>query len=152
MKRLESPVCPCCDCEVRPARVGIARFFCPFCRCEYGHNFWHWLVGLTLLAGAGYVSWKVLNMAFTAGFTLEWQAKLFLTVIGAFGLTWPIVGMIPRYRVIVPGDPPGVSTPISMPPKRVVGAIVSPRNDHFRNKSNPFARRSSRVARPAKDY
>jgi len=126
MKRLEYPICPCCDCEVLPARVGLGRYFCPFCRCEYGHNCWHWLAGVPLLAGAGFGTWMILNEAFSAGFELSWQAKLFLTVVGAFGFTWPIIGMIPRYRILRPGDPPSVSTPIMVPPKRVVGAMISP--------------------------
>lgn len=106
MKRIEYPICPCCECEVRPARAGFGRFLCPFCHCEYRHNFWHWLVGLSLLGAAGFGMWKVLGRALSAGFALPWQAQLLGTVVGAFLLAWPVIGLIPRYTVSRPGNPP----------------------------------------------
>ena len=101
------------------------------------------------------MTWKILNLAFSAGFTLSWQAKLFFTVVGAFSIAWPIVGLVPRYRIIQPGDPPTVSNPISVPPKRSMGAIVSPKARGSRNKPGSQIRRGaapSVVTRPKKDY
>jgi hypothetical protein len=116
MKRLEYPVCPCCECEVRPTRAGLGRFACPFCACEYRHSFLHWFVGLSLLGGAGFGMWKILGKALSAGFTLPWQAQLLGTVIGAFLLTWPVIGLVPRYKVVKPGNPPQPSSPVSNRP------------------------------------
>ena len=113
MKRIEYPICPCCECEVKPARAGLGRFLCPFCNCEYRHNFWHWFVGLSLLGAAGFGMWKVLGKALSAGFTLPWQAQLLGTVIGAFLLTWPVIGLIPRYTVARPGIPPKAPPPVA---------------------------------------
>jgi len=110
MKRIEYPICPCCECEVKPVRAGLGRFLCPFCHCEYRHNFWHWSVGLSLLVGVGFGIWKVLGKALSAGFTLPWQAQLLGTVIGAFLLTWPVIGLIPRYKTVKPGNPPQPSS------------------------------------------
>jgi hypothetical protein len=111
MKRLEYPICPSCECEVKPNRLGLGRFLCPFCNCEYRHNIWHWIVGLSLLGGAGLGVWIVLGKALSAGFTLPWQAQLLGTVVGAFLFTWPIIGLIPRYKAVKPGSPPKVSSP-----------------------------------------
>jgi hypothetical protein len=109
MKRLEYPVCPCCECEVNPTRAGLGRFLCPFCDCECRHSFLHWFVGLTLLGGAGFGMWKLLGKALSAGFTLPWQAQLLGTVIGASSDT---AGHRPdpRYKVVKPGSPPQPSS------------------------------------------
>lgn len=115
-------VCPCCECEVAPARSDYGNLSCSFCACEFRHNAWHWLVGLALLGGAGYGLWLLLGRAFSASFALSWPFRLLFSVAGAFLAAWPIIGLIAPYRIVKRGEPP---KPMPLPqPKAAIKPTV----------------------------